>query len=251
MFTGLMVNRGLNAPHNSGMVTTQFVRVHGGHHGTITPPSPAISIRNPKPVVPPGAMEVPLLRQRDSVVSYGSPAGMAGGFPPPPQANGMMGMQQQPQQGMQTGQPGHMSQMGVQGIQIGPVKPGHTSQMAYQQRPVQQTEGQSDPQQNGMATLQQYHSALAQRAISKHEGSAVDRLRMLAEDLAALSNTIYTALERLPAEYVDELAGELSNDWEIVEMDTMLRGVLVTHGREEQSRPNDRWRKQGPPGYHG
>lgn len=99
--------------------------------------------------------------------------------------------------------------------------------------------------------LQQYHSALAQRAVLKHEGTAVDRLRMLAEDLATLSNTIYTALERLPVGYVEELAGELSNDWEIVEMDTMLRGVLVTHGRDEQARPNERWRKQGPPGYHG
>jgi len=74
---------------------------------------------------------------------------------------------------------------------------------------------------------------------------------MLAEDLATLSNTIYTALERLPPAYVDELAAEMNNDWELVEMDTLLRGVLVTHGREEQQRPNDRWRKQGPPGYNG
>ena len=84
MFNGFTASTGLNAPKGQGPVITRFQKSPEPDDRALSTPSPVMSIRNPKPTVPPGAMDLPLLRQRGSV-NYGQP-GRIGSVPPQSQA---------------------------------------------------------------------------------------------------------------------------------------------------------------------
>jgi hypothetical protein len=70
-------------------------------------------------------------------------------------------------------------------------------------------------------------------------------LGKLADDLSDLSITIKMAMNKLPSEYMDDLAIELENDWMLEEMNSMVKGVMATyeHGGYHKWIKGDRWRK--------
>jgi len=88
-------------------------------------------------------------------------------------------------------------------------------------------------------------STSAQALPSEALGQPLAGLGKLADDLSDLSVTIKMAMDKLPSEYMDDLAIELENDWMLEEMNSMVKGVIATydHGGYHKWTKGDRWKK--------